>query len=77
MATCGVGCWWRDGASEGSAKVRDLVQDDPEDASLCGFAGISEAVASEVPKQGAWLSVICAMLEVVLHSTFVECQISF
>ena len=67
MAMCGVGCWWRDGASEGSAKVRDLVQDDPEDASLCGFAGISEAVASEVPKQGAWLSVICAMLEVVLH----------
>ena len=38
--------------ARGSARVRDLVQDDPEDASLCRFAGISAAVASEAPKPG-------------------------
>jgi len=52
MAVCGVRCWWRDGASEGSARVRNLAQDDPEDASLCAFAGISAVVASEAPKPG-------------------------
>ena len=67
MAMCGVGCWWRDGASEGSARVRDLAQDDPEDASLCAFAGISAVVANEAPKLGAWLGVINPILEVVLH----------
>src|SRR5271163_1867555 len=39
--------------ARGSAGVWDLAQDDPEDASLCGSAGISAAAAGEAPEAGA------------------------